>query len=37
MYDTSKVKTPGLLYAFEWWRNQAIDAMMENVENQIKG
>jgi len=36
MYDTSKVKTPGLLYAFEWWRNQAIDAMMENVENQIE-
>jgi UDP-sugar diphosphatase len=35
MYDTSKVKTPGLLYAFEWWRNQAIDTMMENVENQI--
>jgi UDP-sugar diphosphatase len=36
MYDTSKSKTSGLLYALEWWRNQAIDSMMEDVENQIK-
>ena len=34
MEDESLVKTPGLLYAFEWWKNQAIDAMMEEVENQ---
>jgi len=32
MYDESKVKTPGLLYAFEWWRNQAIEAMVEQAE-----
>ena len=29
MEDETKVKTPGLLYAFEWWRNQAIEAMVE--------
>jgi len=32
MYDESKVKTPGLLYAFEWWRNQAIESMVEQAE-----
>jgi UDP-sugar diphosphatase len=32
MYETSKAKTSGLLYAFEWWRNQAIDSMMEKIE-----
>ena len=36
MEDESKVKTPGLLYAFEWWKNQAIDAMMEETEKGIK-
>ncbi len=29
MYDETKVKTPGLLYAFEWWRNQAIESLIE--------
>ena len=29
MYDESKVKTPGLLYAFEWWKNQAIETLVE--------
>ena len=31
MEDETKVKTPGLLYAFERWRNQAIDALSENL------
>ena len=29
MEDETKAKTPGLLYAFEWWRNQAIEAMVD--------
>jgi len=24
MEDENKVKTPGLLYAFEWWRNRFL-------------
>jgi len=32
MEDESLVKTPGLLYAFEWWKNQAIEAMVEQAE-----
>jgi UDP-sugar diphosphatase len=27
--DETKAKTPGLLYAFEWWKNQAIEAMVD--------
>ena len=31
MENEDLVKTPGLLYAFEWWKNQAIEAMVEET------
>ena len=31
MENDDLVKTPGLLYAFEWWKNQAIEAMVEQT------
>ena len=32
MEDESIVKTPGLLYAFEWWKNQVIESLSEGIE-----